>query len=137
MAHMGAGRISSKGASVMPSRDTVEAFVALVESGDYVGAIERFYAGDASMQENNDAPRVGRATLLAGERQVMAAFKSIKAKKIGPAVIDGDRVGIRWSFAFTPFDGPTRMLEEIAWQHWQGEQIVGEKFFYDPKQVGR
>jgi hypothetical protein len=32
----------------MPSGQTVEAFVALVEAGDYVGAIENFYAPDAS-----------------------------------------------------------------------------------------
>ena len=121
----------------MPKRDSVDAFVALVESGDYVGAIERFYVEDASMQENNDRPRVGRATLVAGERQVMAAFKSITAQKVGPAVVDGERVGIRWSFAFTPFEGPTRMLEEIAWQRWQGERIAEEQFFYDPRQVGR
>jgi hypothetical protein len=122
---------------VMPNRDTVDAFVAMVESGDYLGAIERFYDEDASMQENNDTPRVGRAILMNGERQIMAAFKSITAQKVGSAVVDGDRVGIRWSFVFTPFEGPTRRLEEIAWQRWRGERIVEEQFFYDPKQVGR
>jgi hypothetical protein len=121
----------------MPSTDTVDAFVALVESGDYVGAIERFYVEDASMQENNDAPRVGRTMLVQGERHIMAAFRSITAKKVGPAVIDGDCVGIRWSFVFMPPDGPARTLEEVAWQRWQGERIVEEKFFYDPKQMGR
>jgi hypothetical protein len=57
----------------MPSRATVDAFVALVESGDYVGAIEQFYATDASTRENNGAPRVGRDHLMAIERHVMAA----------------------------------------------------------------
>ena len=37
----------------MPSRPTVEAFVKLVEAGDYVGAIEQFYAPDASTREND------------------------------------------------------------------------------------
>ena len=121
----------------MPNANTVEQFVALVESGDYVGAIERFYTEDASMQENNDPPRVGRAMLAQGERQVMAAFKSIAARKVGPVLIDGDRVGIRWVFAFTPLDGARRTLDEVAWQRWHGERIVEEKFFYDPRQMGR
>jgi len=121
----------------MPSRDTVDAFVASVERGDYVGAIERFYTKNASMQENIDPPRAGRGTLVIHERHVMAAFKSITAEKIGPAIIDGDRVGIHWRFAFEPFEGPPHTLEEIAWQHWQGEQILEETFFYDPKQMGR
>ena len=121
----------------MPSKEIVDAFVARVESGDYVGAIEAFYDENASMLENNDTPRVGRATLVAGEKQIMAAFKSITARRLGPAVIDGDHVGIRWSFKFTPLEGPIRTLEEVAWQRWQGDRIVEEKFFYDPKQVGR
>ena len=48
----------------MPSRDTVERFVAMVVSGDHVGAIEAFYAEDASMQENLAPPRVGKAALV-------------------------------------------------------------------------
>ncbi|PMW26743.1 polyketide cyclase, partial [Pseudomonas sp. MPR-E5] len=28
-------------------------------------------------------------------------------------------------------------LEEIAWQTWQGDKLIEERFFYDPKQVGR
>jgi hypothetical protein len=121
----------------MPDRDVVARFVAMVESGDYVGAIERFYADEASMQENSDPPRIGRATLTAGERLVMAGFKSITAKRVGPVLIDGDQVGVRWSFVFEPHDGPKRTLEEIAWQRWRGDRIVEETFFYDPKQLGR
>jgi hypothetical protein len=121
----------------MPDRDVVLSFVAMVESGDYVGAIERFYTDGASMQENNDAPRVGRTTLMDGERHVMAAFKSITAKHVGLVLVDGDHVGIRWSFVFEPHEGPKRMLEEIAWQSWSGDRIVEETFFYDPKQLGR
>ena len=29
------------------------------------------------------------------------------------------------------------MLEEIAWQTWRGEQLVEERFFYDPEADGR
>ena len=121
----------------MPDSHVVDAFVALVEAGDYVGAIERFYADEASMQENNEPPRVSRAVLVQGEKQIMGAFRSIVASKVGPALIDGDQVAIRWRFEFTPFEGINRSLDEIAWQRWRGEQIVEEKFFYDPKQTGR
>jgi len=36
----------------MPSRECLNEFIAAVESGDHVGAIERYYTEDASMQEN-------------------------------------------------------------------------------------
>jgi hypothetical protein len=27
------------------------------------------------------------------------------------------------------------VLEEIAWQTWRGDQLIEERFFYDPKQM--
>jgi len=119
----------------MPSRQTVEAFVALVEAGDYVGAIEKFYAPDASTRENNDAPVVGRDVLMAKERGVMAAFSQIDALRIGPSPIDGDATATRWRFTFTGMDGTVRVLEETSWQTWRDEQLIEERFFYDPKQM--
>ena len=49
----------------MPSRERVRQFVASVEAGRFVEAIEEFYADDATMKENLDPPRRGKATLLA------------------------------------------------------------------------
>ena len=119
----------------MPSRSTVESFVALVEAGDYVGAIEQFYVADASTRENNGAPRVGRDTLIAMERGVMMAHRKIEARRLAPALIEGDNVAIAWRFEFTTPEDATRTLEEIAWQTWRGEQLVEERFFYDPRQM--
>jgi hypothetical protein len=119
----------------MPSRQTIEAFVALVEAGDYVGAIEQFYAPNAWTRENNDAPVVGRDTLMAKERGVMAAFRNIEASRIGPSLIDGDTVATCWKFTFTGMDGAERVLEETTWQTWREDRLIEERFFYDPKQM--
>jgi hypothetical protein len=124
-----------KRSHAMPSRKTVEAFAALVEAGDYVGAIEQFYVPDASTRENASEPVVGRDTLVAKERGVMAAFRKIEAVRIGPSLIEGDNVAARWKFTFTSGDNKVRVLEEIAWQTWRGEQLLEERFFYDPKQM--
>lgn len=119
----------------MPSRQTLDAFVAHVISGDHVGAIERYYTDDASMQENNDPPRVGREVLMAGEAKVLARVERVTTELMGPALIDGDQVAIRWRFEFFPKAGPSRVIEEVAWQTWRGEKIAREAFFYDPKQM--
>ena len=42
---------------------------------------------------------------------------------------------MRWKFTFTRADGSVRTLEEIAWQTWRGEQLIEERFFYDPRQM--
>ena len=52
-----------------------------------------------------------------------------------PAFRSGDQVVIRWNFAFTAADGKTRKMDELAYQRWQGDKIVEERFYYDPKQM--
>ena len=121
----------------MPSRETVEAFIADVLSEDHVGAIERWYAPDASMQENQDAPRVGREVLVGRERQMLAMMAGVKSELLAPPLVDGDQVAIRWRFTFTTRDGRKLSQEEIAWQTWRGDKVWRETFFYDPAQVRR
>jgi hypothetical protein len=119
----------------VPSRATVDSFVALVVSGKFDLAIERFYVEDASMQENLDPPRKGRATLVEGERKVMARFKEIRAKSLGPVLIEDDHVVIHWFFEFIDKTGGTRTLDELAYQRWEGERVAQERFYYDPVQM--
>ena len=119
----------------MPDRQLVEAFIADVLSEDHVGAIERWYAEEACMQENQGETRVGRETLMEGERKTLARFASVKTELVSPPVIDGDQVAIRWRFTFTGKDGSARSFEEVAWQTWAGDQIIAETFFYDPAQM--
>ena len=119
----------------MPTRQSVEAFVAQVLSGDHVNAIRDWYAEDASMQENQDAPRIGRQTLMDGEAAMLARVASMETELLAPPVVDGDRVAIHWRFTSTSRKGTVRVFEEIAWQEWRGEKIWREGFFYDPKQM--
>lgn len=121
----------------MPSRETVEAFVNQVVHGDHVEAIRDWYADDASMQENQDAPRVGREALMAGEARMLARQAEVKTELISPVLVDGDRVAIHWRFTFTSKTGHVNSFEEIAWQEWRGDKVWRETFFYDPAQVRR
>ena len=119
----------------MPSRPAVEAFVAQVLSGAHDQAILDHYVEDAWMQENQGEPRRGRDVLVAGERKALSRVKEVRTEILGPALIDGDTVAIRWRFTFVPHDGPERAMEEVAWQTWRGDKIAGETFFYDPAQM--
>lgn len=120
----------------MPSRETVRAFVDQVLSGDHVGAIRDWYAEDASMQENQEPARTGREALMEGERQMLARFASVRTELLGPPLVEGDQVALRWRFTFVSRSGKARVLEEVAWQTWRGDKIWRETFFYDPKQMG-
>jgi SnoaL-like protein len=119
----------------MPSRARVDEFIAVVESGDHDGAIERYYTEDASMQENAAPPRVGRDVLVARERGVLARMKHVYSKALSSAV-EGDRVAIHWNFELHGLDGSVRKVDEVALQEWRGDKIFRERFFYDPSKPG-
>jgi hypothetical protein len=118
----------------MPTAATLNRFIARVESNAHADAIEEFYTEDASMQENFNPPRLGRDTLVAHERAVLARAASVKSTCVRPVFVQGDFVVIRWIFEFAWKDGSTARIEELAYQRWRGEKIAQEQFFYDPKQ---
>jgi hypothetical protein len=120
--------------NTMPTQHTLDRFIARVESNAHVQAIQEFYTERASMQENNEPPRVGRAALVAHEAKALARAVSVRSECVRPVFVDGDRVVIRWIFEFTWKDGSTGRIEELAYQRWDGERIAQEQFFYDPKQ---
>lgn len=114
----------------MPTRARVDEFIAVVESGDHAGAIERYYTEDASMQENTSPPRVGRDGLVAFERNILAQMSKVESRALA-SVVEGDRVMIHWNFDMTNKAGRTRHFDEVAVQEWRGDRIFRERFFYD------
>jgi hypothetical protein len=118
----------------MPTRERVEAFVAMVEAGEYVEAIRQFYTDDASMQENLGDVRTGREALAAHEEAGLKKVKSITTRPGSTFAIDGDRVIVRWVFDIVQADGHAFVLDELAYQTWRGEHIASERFYYDPAQ---
>lgn len=118
----------------MPTSDTLERFIARVEQNAHVEAVEEFYTANASMQENQSAPRVGRETHVANERRVLSRARTVMSTCVRPVFAHGDHVVIRWIFRFEWLDGTVTRMEELAWQRWEGERIAEETFFYDPAQ---
>src|SRR5512132_1168522 len=108
----------------MPARDRVAAFVAAVEAGRYVEAIEEFYHPHASMRDNQGEARLGRDRLAADERATMARFATMRTDPVEDLLVDGDKVVVRWRFTFTPPAGPPVVMEELALQRWEGDRIA-------------
>jgi hypothetical protein len=118
----------------MPTAQTLERFIARVESNAHDVAVQEFYTPSASMRENMGAPRVGRDVHVANEQSVMARAAKISSTCVYPVFVNGDYVVIRWIFQFDWKDGTVTRMEELAYQRWEGERIAEEQFFYDPAQ---
>src|SRR5215211_4782956 len=119
----------------MPTPETLERFIARVEQNAHAEAIREFYTENASMQENQSPPRVGRDVLIARERGVLAKARSVQSKCVRPVFVNGDNVVVRWIFDFEWLDGTKTHMEEVAYQRWEGDRIAEETFFYDPSQL--
>lgn len=104
----------------------------MVERGQFVEAIMKFYAPEATMQENLRSVRRGLPALVAHEKGVLAAFESVRVHPVDEYLVQGDRVVIRWVFEFRSRDGRTFRMDELTWQLWQGDKIIEERFYYDP-----
>jgi ketosteroid isomerase-like protein len=117
----------------MPSRAVVEAFIATIERGEFLQALPQFYAEDMTAQENNAPPRVGRAAQTANEEAALKRMRFDRIKAVS-YLVDGDRVAINYVFEMTTVNGDRLRMDEVAYQLWRGEQIVSERYFYDPAQ---
>jgi hypothetical protein len=118
----------------MPTQETLERFIARVESNAHDKACEEFYTEDSSMQENQAPPRVGRDKHIAAEKQIMGLVRSMSSTCVRPVLVNGDHVVIRWIFHFEFPNDTAIHMEELAYQRWEGERIAEETFFYDPAQ---
>jgi hypothetical protein len=118
----------------MPTAQTLERFIARVESNAHDVAVQEFYTPNASMRENMGAPRVGRDAHVAAEQKVLARAAKISSTCVQPVFVNGNHVVIRWIFQFNWKDGTVTRMEELAYQRWEGERIAEEQFFYDPAQ---
>jgi hypothetical protein len=93
-------------------------------------AIEQFYADDASLQENSEAPIVGKPAILERERGFLANIKDAR-----PPVLHGFAVGTdvtfsEWTYDMTFKDGTRFVLNEVARRKWRDGRVVHERFFY-------
>jgi ketosteroid isomerase-like protein len=119
----------------MPDKAVLEEFIATVEGNRHDEAIDRFYADDATMQENLEPPRRGKPALLERERAFMAKLVEMRSACMRPVFVSGDHVVIRWNFDLRAKDGTRLFRDELAYQRWEGSKIVEERFYYDPNQA--
>jgi ketosteroid isomerase-like protein len=101
--------------------------------GDHLGAFDHYYHNDVVMIEGTGETTRGKAanrerqehwvdTVAAVHDQDVVAVTADEAK--GVTMVES------WmDVSFT--DGSRRRLEEVAVQHWEGEHIIRERFYYD------
>jgi ketosteroid isomerase-like protein len=104
--------------------------IRLVENGQMLEAITKYYGADVAMQENTSPPTVGVAKNYAREAAFFGSLATAKFTLVS-VVTEGNRAVINWLFDYTTADGQRYRMDEIAIQTWRDGKIVHERFVYD------
>ena len=104
--------------------------ISLVEQGQMLEAMNRYYAENVAMQENVSPPSVGFAENYAREEAFYGSLQALNFNLVS-VVVEGDRAVINWVFDYTTADGTSYRMDEIAIQTWRDGKIVHERYVYD------
>ena len=104
--------------------------ISLVENGQMLEAMTRYYAENIAMQENVAPPTVGFAENYAREAAFYGSLEALKFNLVS-VLVEGDRAAINWVFEYTTADGTPYRMDEIAIQTWRDGRIIHERYIYD------
>ena len=111
--------------------DNFKEFAALLEKGDSLEAIERFFADDIQQYENNQLTFSGKQKSLEEERNNLDKVTQFSAlfANVG---IDFAQQRV-WGEMILTFDSKKTgkmLLEEAFFQQWENGKIKVQKFYY-------
>lgn len=101
----------------------------LNRQGKILDGLDRFYADDCTFQEGNEEPIRGKATQRERLSKMFATLTSFNGATLHSQAI-GDGVSVtEWTFDMTGGDGEPLIWNEVLVRHWNGDQVVRERFY--------
>ncbi len=127
-----AGMVSAESQTTVDDLSTaVEDFQSLVKQGKTLEAIEKYYADDIQIQENSEAPRVGKQAMLQREKGLLDQIKSIKFDILSSVIDEAKGLVLgEMQINYETLSGHTRQISEAFVQHWKNGKVVFERFYY-------
>lgn len=116
----------------MDLQSNVNGFLELLKKGQMLDAFEKYYSEDVVMQENNEAPRVGKAKNREFEKEFMSTIEAVHDSQVKHVAFNpSENVAMIQSYMDATLKGTGRVkMEEVAVQTWKDDKIVYEQFFY-------
>ncbi len=118
-------------AAAINLEERLDDLIHFIREGLILEAMQRFYAPNVSVQENNHPPTIGLAANLERESQFLDGVKEwegfdVRSKAIGPDVTMYEAV-----FDFITTNGQTVHLEQVDVAKWKDGKIIEQRFYYD------
>ncbi len=127
-----AGMISAETKSDSQDFKTqVADFQTLISEGKTLEAIDKYYAETVEVQENSDAPRVGKTLALLHEKGNIERVKSFKINI--KSTVSDETQGLvlgEMLLEFETLKDKVIQMEEAFVQKWEDGKVVFERFYY-------
>jgi hypothetical protein len=112
-------------------KTSVNEYITLIEQGDYLEAIDRFYDDKIVQIENTNEPLIGKSTLRDNEIKNLDNVHSVEIKT--QRVVVDEEQGLVLGEMLMHFDSKKtgrRKLAEAFVQQWQDGKIIEQRFYY-------
>src|SRR5258706_10529418 len=103
---------------------------AQILQGDILGAFDRFYADDLTMQENSLPPTAGKAANRKREEEFVGSVEQFHSGKVLASAVSGDVSFSEWEMDVT-FKGAGRfVMAQAAVRRWKNGRVANKRFYY-------
>jgi ketosteroid isomerase-like protein len=114
----------------MSLKELVEDLNSMILKGQILEALEKHYADDVIMQENEQPPTVGKEANREREKQFLANVVEFRGAEV-KAVAVGDNVTmVEWFYDYTHKEWGKITHDQVAVQRWKDGRIIHERFYY-------
>lgn len=102
----------------------------LILSGKAIDAFDEFYADDVVMQENSDAPFVGKALNRKRELEFFGSIEEFFGATLLASAVNGDTTFSQWSWDLS-LKGMGRIeMNQVAVRTFKDGKVAHERFYY-------
>ncbi len=103
----------------------------LVLEGRAMDAFEQYYDEHVVMQENALPPTVGKAANRQRELDFYLNVTELRSIRVLDVAAGEDVTMVVWHYEYTHSEWGEKNYTQVSVQHWRGDRIVREQFFYD------
>jgi len=102
----------------------------LVLQGKALDAFDMYYHDNVIMQENENAPTVGKNANRKREEEFFSSLTEFRSAKPLIVTVGEGTTMVQWQYDYTHKDWGVRNYTQVSVQEWRDGKIVKEQFFY-------
>jgi hypothetical protein len=102
----------------------------LVLQGKALDAFEKYYHDEVVMQENENAPTIGKEANRLREQVFFDSITEFRSARPLKVTVGEGITMVQWQYDYTHKDWGVKNYTQVSVQEWKDGKIIKEQFFY-------